>query len=106
MFQLKYENEIKQLFDWIFLLQTFKDPEGHGLTAFDYRSPDTCLISDDKGDVLLIDLRVKLDTIERFDASSKRIRGLQINPKHTDEFCISGLDQYVVIPSCVFFSFI
>jgi len=77
--------------------ETFKDPEGHGLTAFDYRSPDTCLISDDKGDVLLIDLRVKLDTIERFDASSKRIRGLQINPKHTDEFCISGLDHCVKI---------
>lgn len=33
-------------------------------------------------------------SVERFDVSKKRIRTLHINPTQTDEFCVSGLDEY------------
>ncbi|CAF1302454.1 unnamed protein product [Rotaria sordida] len=78
-------------------IEIFKDPDNHGLTAFDYRSLQTCLISENNGDVLLADIRASPVSIERFDVSKKRIRTLHINPIQTDEFCISGLDNCVKV---------
>lgn len=40
-------------------IQIFTDPNNHGLTAFDYRSAQTCVVAQDNGDVLLMDLRVE-----------------------------------------------
>ncbi|CAF1148528.1 unnamed protein product [Rotaria sordida] len=40
-------------------IEIFKDPDNHGLTAFDYRSLQTCLISENNGDVLLADIRAR-----------------------------------------------
>ncbi|CAF1157916.1 unnamed protein product [Rotaria sp. Silwood1] len=74
-------------------IEILKDSDNHGLTAFDYRSLQTCVIAEDNGDVLLADIRANPVSIERFDVSKKRIRTLHINPMQTDEFCISGSDN-------------
>jgi hypothetical protein len=63
--------------------------------AFDYRSFQTCLVAEDNGDVLLLDLRANPVSMERFDVSKKRLRTLHINPIQPDEFCVAGLDKYV-----------
>jgi len=78
-------------------IEIFKDSDNNGLTAFDYRSFQTYLVSENNGDVLLIDLRTDPVTIERFDVTKKRIRTLHINPNQRDEFCISGTDNCVKI---------
>ncbi|CAF3320699.1 unnamed protein product [Rotaria socialis] len=78
-------------------IEIFREPDEQGLTAFDYRSLQTCLISTDNGDVLLVDIRVNPVTVERFDVSKKRIRTLHINPIKVDEFCLSGSDDCVKV---------
>ncbi|CAF0985203.1 unnamed protein product [Adineta ricciae] len=78
-------------------IEMFKDTNNHGLTAFDYHSPQICLVSEDNGDVLVVDLRVVPASVERFDVTKKRIRSLHINPKKKDEFCVSGTDNCVKV---------
>ncbi|UJR09371.1 hypothetical protein I4U23_013615 [Adineta vaga] len=79
-------------------IEIFTDTNNHGLTAFDYRSPQTCLISEDNGDVLLLDFRANsASSVERYDVTKKRIRTLHINPNQTDEFCIAGTDTCIKV---------
>ena len=45
---------------------------------------------------LRLDMRSQI-SFDRYDLSKKRIRTLHINPKHPEEFCISGTDNSVKI---------
>ncbi|CAF3757890.1 unnamed protein product [Adineta steineri] len=77
--------------------EIFKDSQQNGLTAFDYYSLQTFLLSRANGDVLLVDTRANPVSMESFDVTKKRIRTLDINPMQREEFCIAGTDNCVKI---------